>query len=144
MKPWILALLLGLLTACQEQTQTTDTTAESGTPDLPPPFCQDEVKYCADGQAIRRDPANNCEFAQCPPVKGCTKDLKLCENGRSVGRDPLNDCAFRSCDVPQKPDKEPMFCTQEVKQCPDGSYVGRDPHNNCSFKPCPEGRSNTH
>ena len=148
MKPWIMALVLGLLTACQQPAQTTDSTPETTTtPELSTPFCQDDVKYCADGQAVRRDPANNCEFTACPAVKACTKDLKVCDNGRSVGRDPLNNCEFYACDVPQKPGhkpvKEPVYCTQDVKQCPDGSYVGRDPENNCAFPACPEGDSDT-
>lgn len=149
MKNWAPILGMLLLTACQPSAQQTGhQTKTSDTPDLPPPFCQDDVKQCPHGQTVRRDPMNNCEFANCPSLKACTKELKRCDNGRSVGRDPLNDCEFHPCDVPAghsgQPNKEPMMCTQEVKQCPDGSYVGRDSYNNCAFKPCPKGTSNTH
>ncbi len=34
--------------------------------------CTEEAKLCPDGSAVGRDPANNCEFAPCPPAQNET------------------------------------------------------------------------
>ena len=92
--------------------------------------CPADVKQCYDCTFVSRDPTNDCQFEDCPPII-CTADAKECPDGSFVSRDPNNGCQFEDC--------PPVACTKDLnpEPCPDGSLVGRDPFNNCEWLPCP-------
>eukprot|EP00565_Helicotheca_tamesis_P002671 CAMPEP_0185727204 /NCGR_PEP_ID=MMETSP1171-20130828/2949_1 /TAXON_ID=374046 /ORGANISM="Helicotheca tamensis, Strain CCMP826" /LENGTH=557 /DNA_ID=CAMNT_0028395717 /DNA_START=38 /DNA_END=1711 /DNA_ORIENTATION=- len=96
-------------------------------------LCPDDEKECPFGEAVYRDPNNNCEFPECPPIV-CDEDVQECEDGSYVDRDPTNGCAFRPC----PPNNQTLTCTEEGFVCPNGDVVVRDPNNNCEFPDCPQ------
>src|SRR6185369_1373395 len=77
--------------------------------------CTLEAKQCSDGSYVGRDPANNCEFKDCPVTgsKVCTDDVKMCPDGSYVSRDSANNCVFKDC-----PSTSVSACTQDIKVCP--------------------------
>lgn len=59
------------------------------------PACPPQIKTCADGSRVQRDPKDNCRFAQCP-IK-CLDDSLQCADGTLVFRDSSLQCSFSQC-----------------------------------------------
>lgn len=83
-------------------------------------FCTMDVKTCPDGSFVARDPANGCQFFECPVVAiiendlsepapiACSMDIKICDDGTTLQRDPANNCQFPSCSPQVVPKKTPL------------------------------------
>ncbi|CAB9496954.1 expressed unknown protein [Seminavis robusta] len=115
--------------------------------------CFMDMKRCADGTKVARDPENNCDFLTCrrsipdlneevpeqpeetttekedPTVQCPSRDIKMCTDLTTVVRTGP-DCNFAAC--------PPGSCLADSKECSDGVVVGRDPENDCEFFPCPK------
>jgi hypothetical protein len=93
-------------------------------------LCAMDVHICPDGTAVARNPANNCEFFECPGEGVfCTADAKICPDGSAVARNPANNCEFFDC-------PGEVACTKDARICPDGTGVGRVAPD-CEFEECP-------
>lgn len=99
-------------------------------------LCPMDVKECADGSFVSRDPDIGCEFLPCPEEIACAMDVQECDDGTFVSRDPANGCAFKAC---------PKVCTGEDGEtymapcegmdgmfCIGESYTALDGCNTCS------------
>lgn len=67
-------------------------------------ICGDDVKYCAGGSYVSRDPLKACQFdcssVVSAPVSGiilCPQDVKQCPDNSFVIRDPNKNCQFKAC-----------------------------------------------
>lgn len=117
--------------------------------DLVRPCFEDDTKTCSDGNTVKREPLDQCEFPDCitnevdDQITSCTNDMRGCPDGFTiVSRDPFNECQFFPCpsEVGDKDNEQEEFllCAMDVRLCPDGkSYVSRDNRNNCEFEVCP-------
>lgn len=114
-------------------------------PDACGQVCTADVKECADGSYVSRNPKNNCEFDPCccdPDsfqycfigVAACCPDGNWsCPNGETK----IYMCEGEESTGPfGKPCEKKECSTNLRKQCPDGSTVGQDPDNDCEFFPC--------
>ena len=95
--------------------------------------CSSDVKKCADGTFVNRNPNDGCEFFDCPDDdSNCSADVKLCSDGSYVGRSAELGCSFPPCEG------DDAECNSDVALCPDGTYIGsHDPSTGCiDFLPC--------
>lgn len=74
--------------------------------------CPADMKRCADGSFVSRDPEHDCRFKECKgdAMRACTEDAKVCPDGTSVGRDPYKNCEFRECPK--------SSCPKAYAECP--------------------------
>ncbi len=103
MKTVIIATLLLSLWGCQSQ-NTATSSKDTTDPTLSAKACSKDLKVCADGRSVSRDPLNHCEFHSCESAAAskdepmvCTQDVKQCADGSFVGRDSNKKCAFKPC-----------------------------------------------
>lgn len=95
-----------------------------------------DVKECADGSFVSRNPDKCREFLPCPEEIACAMDVQECDDGTFVSRDPADGCAFKAC---------PKVCTGEDGEtymapcegmdgmfCIGESYTALDGCNTCS------------
>ena len=105
-----------------------------------PLVCAADVKECADGSFVSRNPELGCDFNPCPSEDNgeeplvCAADVKMCYDGTRVERNPENNCEFFECNELQE-------CSA-VDDCPDSmgcyNFEGND-FANCfhlSEDPC--------
>jgi len=103
--------------------------------------CPMDMKQCANGVFVSRDPMNDCNFEECEvdmidqiealieiedgkeeEIESissgmvCPMDMKQCDNGQFVSRDPMNDCNFEECDVDDLVQSEAQIVIDDEKE----------------------------
>ena len=98
-------ILIFTLSACQQhEGHHSDTPTQQEPQEIV--GCTPDLKTCADGTQVERNPNLNCAFDPCKGAKPedsvmlCTMDVKECPGGIYVSRDPKNNCAFPDCPPP--------------------------------------------
>ena len=85
--------------------------------------CPMDMKQCANGSYVSRDPMNDCNFEECEIDMIDQIDALIeIEDGKE-GEE------VESINVG-------IVCPMDMKECSDGSYVSRDPMNDCNFEVC--------
>jgi len=84
--------------------------------------CPMDMKQCANGRFVSRDPMNDCNFEECEvDMIDQIEALIEIEDGKE---EEIESISFG------------MVCPMDMKQCANGSYVSRDPMNDCNFEEC--------
>ena len=99
---------------------------------------QDDVKFCASGADLARDPCNNCEFPPCP----CGGFTRIpCHRGETCIDDPSDLCDPERIRICPGICVEGCLqgCPEDIRICANGDRLERDRCMNCEFPPCPCG-----
>lgn len=101
-------LTLALIGCTQTQNQSSDEENLPYDDEQDAIFCAQDVKQCADGTFVSRDPEKNCEFEPCPELETCDA-VKECSAGKACYKfedqdtptcyigDPCNNCPSGEC-----------------------------------------------